>query len=82
MLMLHGKGTAAPTRGVSGAAEVPRTGTTTSSSDSRRVLLARGLGTFGDGYVAILLPVHLGRLGYGPTEVGLIATATLLGSRC
>jgi MFS family permease len=45
-----------------------------------RVLMARGLRAFGDGYVAILLPVHLGRLGYGPTEVGLIATATLLGS--
>lgn len=46
----------------------------------RRVLAARGLRAFGDGYVAILLPVHLGRLGYGPTEVGLIATSTLLGS--
>jgi MFS family permease len=46
----------------------------------RRVLSARGLRAFGDGYVAILLPVHLGRLGYGPTEIGLIATSTLLGS--
>lgn len=45
-----------------------------------RVMTARGLRAFGDGYVAILLPVHLGRLGYGPTEVGLVATSTLLGS--
>jgi MFS family permease len=45
-----------------------------------RVLAARGLRAFGDGYVAILLPVHLGRLGHGATEIGLIATSTLLGS--
>lgn len=45
-----------------------------------RVLTARGLRAFGDGYVAILLPVHLGRLGHGPTDIGLIVTSTLLGS--
>ncbi|WP_245216145.1 MFS transporter, partial [Pararoseomonas baculiformis] len=47
---------------------------------NNRVLTARGLRAFGDGYVAILLPIHLGRLGYGPAEIGLIATSTLLGS--
>ena len=35
---------------------------------------------FGDGYVAILLPVHLSRLGYDAFGVGVISTATLLGS--
>jgi MFS family permease len=30
--------------------------------------------------VAILLPVHLGRLGYSPVAIGAIATSTLLGS--
>jgi MFS family permease len=45
-----------------------------------RILLARGLRAFGDGFVAILLPVHLARLGYGAAEIGLIATCTLLGS--
>jgi MFS family permease len=45
-----------------------------------RVLVSRGLRAFGDGYVAILLPLYLGRLGYGPAGVGLIATSTLLGS--
>jgi MFS family permease len=44
------------------------------------ILLARGLRAFGDGFVAILLPVHLARLGYGAAEIGLIATCTLLGS--
>lgn len=48
--------------------------------DTRRILLARALRAFGDGYVAILLPVHLSALGFGPLAVGTIATATLLGS--
>ena len=33
-----------------------------------------------DGYVAILLPAYLLALGYGTLEVGLISSATLLGS--
>lgn len=48
--------------------------------DVRRVLWARSLRAFGDGYVAILLPLHLSRLGYDAFAVGLISTATLLGS--
>ncbi|MEZ0167901.1 MFS transporter [Microvirga sp. TS319] len=50
------------------------------SPDIRRVLVARSLRAFGDGYVAILLPVHLSRLGYDAFGVGLISTASLLGS--
>lgn len=50
------------------------------SSDLTRVLAARSLRAFADGYVAILLPVHLSRLGYDAFAVGLISTATLLGS--
>ena len=50
------------------------------SSDIRRVLWARSLRAFGDGYVAILLPLHLSRLGYDAFGVGVISTATLLGS--
>jgi MFS family permease len=38
------------------------------------------LRAFGDGYLAILLPVHLSRLGYDAFGVGLVSTATLLGS--
>ncbi|HYY83799.1 MAG TPA: MFS transporter [Beijerinckiaceae bacterium] len=48
--------------------------------DSRRILIARGLRAFGDGYVAVILPVHLAQLGYGAVAVGAISTATLLGS--
>jgi MFS family permease len=50
------------------------------ASIPRLVLLARGLRAFGDGYVALLLPLYLTRLGFGPVEVGAIATVTLLGS--
>ena len=45
-----------------------------------RLLAAKGLRAFGDGYVSLLLPVYLLELGYTPLEVGIIATATLLGS--
>ena len=45
-----------------------------------RLLIAKGLRAFGDGYVSLLLPVYLLELGYTPLEVGIIATATLLGS--
>jgi MFS family permease len=48
--------------------------------DIRRVLWARSLRAYGDGYVAILLPLHLSRLGYDAFGVGILSTATLLGS--
>jgi MFS family permease len=44
------------------------------------VLIARGIRAFGDGYVSLLLPLYLLELGFGPLEVGILATATLLGS--
>ena len=46
----------------------------------RRLLAARGLRAFVDGYVAILLPAYLLALGYDLWHVGLLSTATLLGS--
>jgi hypothetical protein len=48
--------------------------------DIHRVLWARSLRAFGDGYVAILLPLHLSHLGYDALAVGIVSTATLLGS--
>ncbi|MEY9628991.1 MFS family permease [Sinorhizobium fredii] len=41
---------------------------------------ARALRDTGDGFVAVLLPVYLLALGFTPLEVGVIATASLLGS--
>jgi MFS family permease len=45
-----------------------------------RLLSARALRDFGDGFVAVLLPVYLLALGLGPLQVGVISTAALLGS--
>ena len=45
-----------------------------------RVMWAKGLRAFGDGYVSLLLPAYLLEIGYAPVEVGVIATATLVGS--
>src|ERR687893_194037 len=41
---------------------------------------ARASRDFGDGFVAVLLPVYLLALGFGPLQVGVIATASLFGS--
>jgi len=48
--------------------------------EARLLLIGRALRAFADGYVAILLPAYLLALGLGQWEVGLISTATLLGS--
>jgi MFS family permease len=50
------------------------------AADWRRILLGRSLRAFADGYVAILLPLHLSILGFEAFAVGAISTATLLGS--
>jgi MFS family permease len=45
-----------------------------------RILAARALRAFGDGFVSLLLPLYLLELGFGPLQVGILATATLGGS--
>jgi MFS family permease len=50
------------------------------TSDARRLLFARGLRAFGDGFVSVLLPVYLLGLGFDEFQIGAVATATLLGS--
>src|SRR5262245_63117689 len=44
------------------------------------VIAARALRDFGDGFVAVLLPVYLTALGLSAFDVGVIATAALFGS--
>ena len=44
------------------------------------LLTARGVRAFGDGFTALLLPVYLAGLGFSPFRIGLLSTATLLGS--
>jgi MFS family permease len=41
---------------------------------------ARGLRGFGDGFAVIVLPAYLSALGYDPIAVGIVATASLLGT--
>ena len=48
--------------------------------DARRLLWTRSLRGFADGVVSVLLADYLIRLGFTPTEVGVVVTATLLGS--
>ena len=54
--------------------------TTHHTSLLRRILWVKGLRSFADGYVSLLLPVYLIALGMSPFQVGVITTGTLLGS--
>lgn len=44
------------------------------------LIAARGVRGFGDGFTALLLPVYLSTLGFSAFRVGVLTTATLLGS--
>jgi MFS family permease len=44
------------------------------------LLVARALRAIGDGYMAVLLPAYLLAIGLGTLQVGIISTATMLGS--
>ena len=50
------------------------------ATTTRTIYIARALRDFGDGFVAVLLPVYLTALGLGAFEIGMVATASLLGS--
>ena len=65
--------------------EMEQANPTVATSDAARaavthLLAARALRDFGDGFVAVLLPVYLIALGFSPLQVGVIATAALFGS--
>jgi MFS family permease len=48
--------------------------------NTRLLLTRRGLRGFCDGFIAVLLPAYLLALGFGKLDVGLISSATLIGS--
>ena len=52
----------------------------TSISPTAALFAARAVRDFGDGFVAVLLTVHLMALGFSAMEVGVLATVALLGS--
>src|SRR3954453_12204343 len=49
-------------------------------SDVFNLYAARAARGFGDGFAAIILPAYLLELGFNPFEIGIVATAALLGS--
>jgi MFS family permease len=50
------------------------------SRDMRRILVARGVRAFGDGFVALLVPIYLIELGFNPLAIGAVVTSTLIGT--
>ena len=50
------------------------------SADALRILAARGVRAFGDGFVALLLPIYLVERGFSALAVGTIVTGTLVGT--
>jgi MFS family permease len=52
----------------------------TSTTDARLLLTARTLRGFADGFVSVLLASYLSAIGFSAFEIGIIVTATLLGS--
>ena len=49
-------------------------------SDVLLLYAARGVRGFGDGFAIIILPAYLSAIGFDPVWVGIVATASLLGS--
>jgi MFS family permease len=50
------------------------------SADTLRVLAARGVRAFGDGFVSLLLPIYLVERGFSALAIGAIVTGTLIGT--
>jgi MFS family permease len=49
-------------------------------ADVLHLYAARAARGFGDGFAAIILPAYLLEIGFDPFQIGLVATAALLGS--
>jgi len=50
------------------------------SSDAIRILAARGVRAFGDGFVALLVPIYLLELGFSALATGALVCGTLVGT--
>jgi len=46
----------------------------------RLLYVARGIRGFGDGFATIILPAYLTAIGYDPIRIGIVLTASLLGT--
>src|SRR5215467_8473929 len=54
--------------------------TRSTRSDVVLLYIARGVRGLGDGFAIILLPAYLSAIGFSPGEIGLIVSASLLGT--
>jgi len=54
--------------------------TRSTHSDILLLYAARGARGFGDGFAIIILPAYLSAIGFSPSEIGLVASASLLGT--
>src|SRR2546421_9096570 len=52
----------------------------TTPSDISLLYAARGIRGFGDGFAIIILPVYLSAIGFSPQQIGIVASASLLGT--
>ncbi len=52
----------------------------TAPSNILLLYCARGVRGFGDGFATIVLPAYLTLIGYDPIQIGIVATASLLGT--
>jgi MFS family permease len=52
----------------------------TTPSDISLLYAARGMRGFGDGFAIIILPVYLSAVGLSPQQIGIVASASLLGT--
>lgn len=50
------------------------------SSDGKKLLLTRGLRTFGYGYLAVIVALYLGELGLDAFQIGVVLTGAIAGS--
>lgn len=49
-------------------------------TDILLLYIARGVRGFGDGFAIIILPAYLSAIGFGPTQIGFVISASLLGT--
>src|SRR5256714_11139438 len=59
---------------------IPESKPSSATSLISLLYVARGLRGFGDGFAIIILPAYMTALGYDAVAVGLVATASLLGT--
>src|ERR1700738_2099576 len=61
-------------------ASIPESKPSTAASLIALLYVARGLRGFGAGFAIIILPAYMTLLGYDAVAVGIVATASLLGT--